>query len=251
MRLPCTGSTAIARTLIDHYGGKKILHKHAIYYEFMHAFRRQHLDYFVIGGVRSPLETRITEYSKLERNHKQRFSSGARRQWWSVTKRHLAKFEDVQGGMDFSSFFLKYQTRPFHNFYLLGHDHFNATIRHEALQRDFEHAMNTAGIDNVVNVPVVNRIEDKRSVDDAYDAVARRRAIKMFGPFMSEWGYEFSSSWKSLLTDSDREQMAANAKKYRRVEYVAEVLSRRFGLSPNGSGRTVQQFRNLMRPIFG
>ena len=103
----------------------------------------------------------------------------------------------------------------------------------------------------MVKIPVVNRLNDKRSVDDAYDPVARRHAIKMFGPFMSEWGYDFNSSWKSLLTESDLQQVAANARKYRRVEYVAELLSRRFGLSPNGSGRTVQQARNLMRPVFG
>jgi hypothetical protein len=246
VEVPNTGCTAIRLTLMKQYGGRPILHKHATYYEFRRAFPGWR-DYYVFGGVRSPLDTTLTQYRKMVYNHKGRFGPDAKRHWWSATRRHRRQFESVQAGMTFPEYLLRFHRAQYHNFYLSGHRHFGGVMRHERFSEDWRRILGEIGVpaNEIRDVPVVNATEGKGHISDAYTRDVRGHAMRVFGPFMAEWNYPFPEDWAPEPTT------AWQSSRYRLVEKVADMAGEHLGLSPNGSPAIVQALRNAVRPFIG
>ena len=241
VEVPNTGCTAIGKVLMEHYGGKPILHKHAIYYEFRR-HNRNWRDYKIAGGVRNPLEVILTQYQKFVNNHAGRFNGDSKRQWWSTTQSHWNKFNDVQGGMSFEDYLVKYHRNEYHNFYLLGNQYFDVVVRNENLQQGFEEMMNIVGVKDVAAVPKFNATQSKSSIEDAYSVVAQEHSRRVFGPFMKKWNYSFPSEWN--MSNSNK------SVKFEMVEQTAEFVAR-LGFSPNGSGPMFHRLRSITKRFTG
>ena len=245
IEIPNTGCTAIRETLLEHYEGEAVLHKHATYYEYRRYQAKRYKDFFVFGTVRSPLETICTQYRKLVYDHRERFSRADKRSSWSVTKTHKQMFADVQGGLNFEQFLRKYFRHEYHNFYLTGSKNFDYVIRHEALQQGFDEVMRSVGVGDPVEIPKINQTEGKKNVEDEYAPEVRPHAINIFGPFMKQWGYQFPEQWGVVMPKMSFQY------RYRVLEGLAEIAGKRLGLSPNGSPKVVQSLRELVRPLIG
>lgn len=199
VELPRTGSTAISRELCEHYAGVRILRKHSTYRDFLKVATPEEKNYFVFSGIRSPLDDAVSRYFKLKTNHRQRYTDpGKQKRRWSVVERietrlfHYIEATDI----DFATFFMKFYTVPYNNWATLDHKKFDFVIRFENLQEDFDTALRMIGIQPKRPLPVVNKTGQRESrFRSYYTPQTIKRAKRVFGPFMKQWGYAFPPEW--------------------------------------------------------
>jgi hypothetical protein len=199
VELPRTGSTAVRRELRELYDGSPILHKHSTYDEFRRQARPDELEYFVFSTIRNPLDDAVSRYFKLKTDHRQRFSDITRQRH----RRPLNSFLDQRmyrylatTDADFATFFLHFYRLPFDTWASLDHRRFDYVMRFERLADDFEAVLNRIGIEPLRRLPVRNATgERQRRFEDYYTEPARRRALRVFGPYMRRWGYAFPGDW--------------------------------------------------------
>lgn len=221
VEVPHTATTAISKELCQKYGGTRILHKHANYFEFLKQATRAERRYFVFAGVRNPLDLVYTEYSKYLSNHLGAFTSRDSNGKW-VTDEHAARFTHVQKHQDFPLFLQTFYNAVYHNWFLVGNNRFNSILRFESVQADFEQVLEKLEIQSQGSIPVSNKSKRETDFVDAYNTdEIRQHAARMFGPFMMRWGYQFPTAWninsvpsKSRLAFHTREFVGSCAFRY-------------------------------------
>ena len=193
-----TGSTAISAELCELYGGEKILCKHSRYHEFLKTATPEEKKYFVFSGMRNPMDTLATGYSKLKNDHKGRYTNP--KEWRAngglITNQNLKIFRDIKdNNMSFADYFKKYYKLPYDNWTSVAHRHFDYIIFFENIQEDFAKVLKKLHIQQVRPLPVVNKTTGKENYLKYYTPDIRGRSIFIFGPFMQKWGYEFPKEW--------------------------------------------------------
>ena len=199
VELPRTGSSAVRRELRELYDGVPILHKHSTYDEFRRQASDDERGYFAFSAIRNPLDDAVSRYFKLKTDHHQRFSDVSRQRH----RRPLNSLLDTRmyryiatTDADFSTFFLHFYRMPFDTWASLDHQSFGSVMRFERLADDFDATLRRIGIEPVRPLPWRNATEGKeRDLDTVYTPAARRRARRVFGPYMRRWGYEFPPGW--------------------------------------------------------
>jgi hypothetical protein len=98
---------------------------------------------------------------------------------------------------DFSTFFLHFYRLPYDTWASLDHRQFDFVMHFERLAEDFEQALRRMGLEPVRPLPARN-VTGARERDFAsyYSPAARRRALRVFGPYMRRWGYTFPPDWQ-------------------------------------------------------
>jgi hypothetical protein len=200
VELPRTGSSAVRRELRELYDGVPILHKHSTYDEFRRQASADERQYFVFSAIRNPLDDAVSRYFKIKTDQRQRFSdvSRQRHQRPLNTMLDARMFRYVaRTGADFSDFFLHFYRLPFDTWASLDHRRFDHVMRFEHLADDFAAVLRRIGIEPVRPLPSRNATgERERSFASYYTPPARRRARRVFGPYMRRWGYEFPADWE-------------------------------------------------------
>ncbi len=157
----------------------------------------------MFSGVRHPLDQVVSQYAKLRSDHKGKFSklSDKRRarglhfviHWWF--ERRKFRFVALKSA-DFDDYFRRFYRLPYSDWSLLSHREFNALIRFENLIEDFEMVLKALNIHPIRELPIRNRSMDKGAWEDYFQKPdTRTRAVRLFGPFMSYWNYEFPIEW--------------------------------------------------------
>lgn len=245
VEVPNTASTAIAGELSKFYGGERVLHKHATYGEFLRTPEARSGRYFVFSTVRHPLDAVLTVYFKLRSNHRGRFTNPRLRDTPSVTASHIEQFEFAQGGAEFPEYFRKYRTSVYNNYYLLLHDRFDYVMRFERLQEDFSEVLRRVGVEQVRPIPMLNKTGGKTgSFWDYYSPDIRAQAMRLYWPYMRQWGYEFPSEWGPPRTDWISEL------KFRSTRSLGTFLNRTAGLGPNTRSPWAVSVRDGLRRIW-
>jgi hypothetical protein len=194
LQLPHSGSTAVGDELVSQYDGAKILEKHSNYLEFLRAATPDERRYFVFSTLRNPLDEAVTRYFRYKTNHRDSFTNPAWRAengGW-VTAEDLSLYRWVQEAKpSFPEFVRRVFTVPYDNWSCLSHHRLDYIIRVEALAQGFSEVLKRLGIDPKRELPVVNRTPEK-STDflSYYTPEMRPDAVRIFGPFMREWGYD-------------------------------------------------------------
>ena len=200
LELPRTGSTTIGRELYKIYDGNRILFKHSTYRDFLKIASPEEKNYFVFSCIRNPLDDAVSRYFKLKINHRERYTDPAK-----VARRRKNVVERIEDRLynyiqkndaDFPTFFKKFYTIPYNDWSALEHDRFDFIIRFENLEDDFATALELIGIEQQRPLPTLNKTGQRR--DDYlsyYTPPTIKRARRVFGPYMKQWGYEFPSSW--------------------------------------------------------
>lgn len=222
IELPRTGSTAVEKELIATYGGVRILKKHSTYEDFLKFASDQQRGYFAFSSIRNPLDDAVSRYMKIKTDHNKRYSDPVRRKV-RVGNRGSATFKEsglsargvkpesrsliervenrhfkwIQGrDASFAEYFLRFYHLPHDTWARLSHHDLDFLIRFESLEEDFEKALQLIGLEKMRPLPVKNPTSGKRrSFEDFYTPETHDRAVRVFGPYMRTWGYDFPRSW--------------------------------------------------------
>ncbi|HYK45568.1 MAG TPA: sulfotransferase family 2 domain-containing protein [Parafilimonas sp.] len=198
-----TGSTSISNELCEFYDGKRILRKHSRYHEFLKTATEEQKKYFVFSGIRNPMDTVISVYSKFANNHKGKYTDP--QQWRKnggyVKDKRLQLFSDIKNAhLTFQEYFLKYYKVPYDRWSRLDHEKFDYIIRYENIQNDFRTVLQKLNIEPVRDLPTLNKTEGKQDYTNYYTPDIQKRAVFVFGPFMDKWGYSFPDDWNVKRT---------------------------------------------------
>ncbi len=209
---PWTGTTSISRVLIDNYGGKKILFRHASHLDFLKIATKKEKSYFVFSSIRNPLDIMVSNYFKYKTDHGGRYSGlkNSRSYDHYIYYHRLKRFEFVTKSKSFSEYFLKYYKTTLNSWVSLSSSCCDYIIRFENIDDDFNRALKMIGISDPKPLPRKNVTSYRdRDFSTYYSPEAIDRAKKVFGLYMKKVGYEFPKNWgDSKITW--REQMQFN-----------------------------------------
>jgi hypothetical protein len=199
IQFPHTGCTAVGRELVDHYGGRPVLTKHAAYHDFLRWRGPAARDYFAFSAIRNPLDEIVSFYFKLKTDHRGDYSNPDNHTenggWVNPRlRRHFRFIHDAQAG--FIDYVARFHPLPYVNWSVLAHKRLDAVMRYERLQDDFAAVLTSLGLQQVRPLPLVNPTR-KGAVHplQALNAEERRRLQWIFGPMMRYWGYAWPEGW--------------------------------------------------------
>ena len=198
VELPNTASTAIHTELCENYEGISILHKHALYSEFLRIANAEQKKYFVFSGIRNPLDVAVTLYVKYKTDHKGVFTDPEKlKSYARFPQAALRRYSFVTAtDADFPTFLIKFYRFPYDNWSRLSHKKFDFIIRFENLLDDFTKALVLIGVKQKRPLPLINPTDGKAAdFLSYYTPEIRDHARRTFGPFMKTWGYTFPPEW--------------------------------------------------------
>lgn len=201
IELPRTGSTAVRQELIENYEGIKILHRHSTYFEFLRICSSEEKKYFVFSCIRNPLDVAVSLYFQLKTNHNEKYTDPEMLKYRkSIVERiQNLMFNYVQhSNADFQTFFLRFYIVSYNNWASISDPYYDFVMRFENLQEDFSKALRMIGIEPKTSLPAKNvtAIREKDFLS-YYTPPTIRRAKRVFGPFMKQWGYQFPPEWNN------------------------------------------------------
>ncbi|MBL1431945.1 MAG: hypothetical protein COC09_04195 [Gammaproteobacteria bacterium] len=198
IELPRTGSTAIAKELIELYAGTSILHKHARYDQFLKMASTEQKKYFVFSNIRNPMDEGVSLYLKYFTNHKSKFTEEKPFRNYNVIDRfrEMKKFNSIKNkGMSFQEYFRKYKKLPYSNQSLLYHKKFDYIIKYEDLVENFNEVLLKIGISPKRDLPLINPTEGKKKYFYDYYKGIVGDAKWVYGPYMDYWNYSWPNEW--------------------------------------------------------
>lgn len=231
IEIPHTGSHSITQELLEHFPCERILRKHANLSQFYGQASKAEREYFKFATVRNPLDTAVTDYCKLEGNHKGQYTNphALLVNGGHVTDDHLAQFNYIHDNQaDFGAFMRKFRNKIYHNWFLLGAERMDFVIQFENLQADYKTALQKIGVDLPRELPHVNPTKKKRKhFTEFYTEETRDMIVANYGPFMQKWGYDFPEDW------GHRKIPAWNKLRFELLERAVGGVSRYFTLDPD------------------
>jgi len=240
---PFTGSTAIADELVETYGGEPVLEKHAQFSEYRAAHGNPR-GYFVFASNRNPLDQAVSEFVKLQNNHKGQFTRPElfARNGGYLRDATLEEFAWVQEqGAEFSEYFQRYKNKLFNNWFLLGHHRFNYVMNFEDIVGEFDRVLRLIGIEPVRPLPHRNPTKDKKLFTEYYPPETWEQAFRCYGPYMDKWGFSFPPGWgKPKIPLGARLRFAA-------LDGGVGGVARFVNLSPKS--KTVQRIKHALQAM--
>jgi hypothetical protein len=196
IQTPMTGSSAVAKELVEKYEGRAILSKHAVYSTFLANANNEQRKYFVFSGVRHPLDKMVSNYQKMLNNHNERFTQklnkDPRKAIFQIRDR--VKYRRVKRGWSFENFLQ--HAKVYDEVSSLDHDKFHFVMKFETLESDFEKVLTQLEIPLVRKLPKFNSTDQKGNYLEFYNTdKIRRIAVKKIGPFLENSEYCFPEDW--------------------------------------------------------
>lgn len=217
IEVPHTGSSALSKELREKYDGQEILYKHANYHEFLKVATPQQKKYFVFAGVRNPLEEVVSDYNKYLTNNDNSYTDPKlliKNGGW-VSERKVELYKMVQANKDFGQFLRASHKTVFTSNANVNKKHCDYILKLETIDDDLTNILKELGVKKARPLPVVNKTKRKGTYKDYYKGDSINYAVKIFGPFMEEWGYELPKEWSG-----------AKVKPYDRMLYKLAKLGR-------------------------
>jgi hypothetical protein len=197
VEIPHTASTAISRELCEYYNGEEILNK-----DFLKNASEEEKSFFVVAGIRNPLDIIVTRYFKRKTDHEGFFSSPEhwQRNGGHVSDKALSEFRFIhERNADYPAYFKQFFRYPWDSWGCPSPDDFDFVIRYENLQNDFARFLKTLNIQQVRPLPQTNKTAGKETDFWSYYPVGiRKQAIWCFGPYLDLWGYNFPADWGNV-----------------------------------------------------
>lgn len=196
-QIPRTGSTAIAKALVEYYGSEQRDHKHSNYEHFLLSANNEEIDYFKFAGIRNPLDSILSQYLKMKNDKDGKFARGTFGSGKPISKGALTKYRFIKDNhATFEDYFLEFVSKDFykpHQEVTLSNMDF--VIRFEKLQEDFNRLMNLLNVPRI-EIPLVNATKNRDSnFIKYYNAKMIPIAIKTLGPVMNKYNFNFPEEW--------------------------------------------------------
>jgi hypothetical protein len=202
VEFPQTGSSTVAKELMSNYDGKRILFKHAQYHEFIKQATEDEKSYYSFSAIRNPMDVVVSTYFKTLTDHDGFLNNRVKHGKWlrriaMPLKRKLTGKDVIKNNRTFEEYFMKYYKLPYSAWSIMDHKKLDRVMRFEHLADDFAEAVKEMGVGLIRPLPVFNRTDkkEKHFTDYFESARAKACAVKVFWPYMSEWGYEFPKLW--------------------------------------------------------
>jgi hypothetical protein len=221
IEVPQTASSALAAELVENYAGRRIFRKHTDYLAFHRTATNAEREYRVLATVRNPLDIVVSKFIKARDDHRNSYGSNARGVPWGYRFRPEAReFAFIaRHGADFGKYLRKFYPRVYNGRACLLPPQAHV-LRYEQLNSDFAAWLHSIGLDLVRPLPHRHATEGKgRDYSEWYDADLREHAVRVFGPYMRHWGYEFPANWPESAPSWARDSL-----------FKADSLVRRFYL---------------------
>jgi hypothetical protein len=247
VEVPQTASTTLAAELIEHYGGRRIFRKHTDYFEFLRSASSEERGYRVLATVRNPLDIVVSKFVKARDDHRNRYAlkreGGAP---WGNRFRPEARERAfiTRHGSDFDAYVRKFYRRIYNSRACLLPDHADV-LRFERLNEDFAEWLRALHLRLVRPLPRRHSTSGRdRDFTAWYQGELRGHAVRVFGPYMRRWGYEFPPGWPHAARSAGaelrfREDTALRKFYFRKVHYgwvMPRARRERRPLSPHGDG---------------
>jgi len=199
-----TGSSSLGEELKRHYDGRDLLWKHAQLRDFEKVATPEQRQYFVIAGVRNPLDRMVTVYlrmkgesfQKLENDVRQAQAAGAVFKADNLARQIEKRRIIQQENLTFSEYFLRFlkgdEWREHKKLRLEAADF---VCRYENLQEDFARLLGMMGVDPVRAVPNLNPTPEKDDFLSYYPPEIWRDVIRYTYRSMSALGYAYPGGW--------------------------------------------------------
>jgi len=200
LQFPQAASTAIARELVEHYEGRRILRKHSNYRHFERWAGSSAGEFFTFSSIRNPLEKQVSLYHKFRSNHQGHFTNPGswRRNGGWISNRELRRYRYItERDARFEDFFRRYFWLPFVDWSVLAHKELDFIIRYESIQEDFSRALDALGLQQIRPLPRGNPSKKKGDPDPSslYPDAMRRRGCWVLGPMLEYWDYPVPPGW--------------------------------------------------------
>lgn len=219
VQLPQTACTAVQNELIEHYGGEKILFKHALYSDFLAQATGDEKTYFTFSSLRNPLDIAVSKFFKYRTDHVGAYSEQRLKKFGRLHK-YVLWYTDrrryrfiTERDASFEDFFRRFYKLPYASWAILDHHRFDYLIRYENLQEDFREVIHRIGVEPVRDLPAGNVTGQKsRDFWSYYDSPElRARARRLFSRYMEEWGYEWPGEFLTYPAGSKAAYRAVSA----------------------------------------
>ena len=203
IQTPMTGSSAVAKELVENYEGRAILSKHAVYSTFLANANSEQRNYFVFSGIRHPLDKMVSNYQKMLNNHNDRFTqklnADPRKAIFQIRDR--VRYRRVKKGWNYEQFLQ--HSKVYDEVSSLYHHKLNYVMKFETLEDDFEKVLSQLGISLVRRLPKFNSTKQKKDFLEFYDSEKTRKlAVKKMGPFLENSEYSFPDDWGTCRTSN-------------------------------------------------
>ncbi len=200
-----TGSSSLGEELKGFYDGRDVLWKHAQLSDFEKTATPEQKKYFVIAGVRNPLDRMVTIYlrmkiesfQKLENDIRQAQAAGASFKADNLTKQIEKRRFIQERKLTFSEYFnLFLKGGEWREHKKLCLEQADYVCRHENLQEDFARLLEKLGIDQIRPVPNLNPTPEKKNdFLSYYPPEIWKDVIRYTHRSMSVLGYAYPSAW--------------------------------------------------------
>lgn len=206
IEVPQTASSALAAELIENYQGRRILRKHTDYSEFCRSASGDERNYAVLATVRNPLDIVVSKFTKARDDHLARFgvTKQAGSPWGYRFRPEAREFAFIaKHGPDFPAYVRKFYPRIYNSRACLLPEHARV-LRYENLNAELSDWLASVGSSLVRPLPWRHATGGRdRDFAASYTGDLRNHAIRVFGPYMRRWGYEFPADWHVGSTASD------------------------------------------------
>ena len=197
VQIPHTGSTGIGRRLVEDHGGREVLCKHSYLDELKARYPREYRDYFIVGGVRNPMDDKVSSFFKMKSDHLGLYSGNLKDEKAIASGRRGRKLRRtiVENDMSFSESFVKSVRFVYWNPISILQDRYDLVSRFENIQTGMQRVMQEVGAPALTlrkNNPTAGRDRDYSTY---YDHAAQVHARRIFSPFVHEWDYDFPNGW--------------------------------------------------------
>lgn len=210
IEFPLTGSTSVSKALVENYGGERILHKHASYFDFKKIATEKENQYFIFSCIRNPLDQAVSHYFKYKNDHKGRYSGLIKSRGFRhyIYRYQIKRFNYVANSASFDEYFLKFYKWPYNSWSTISHPYCDYVMRFKDLNTSYMEALKRIGIEAPLPLPKANKTSKKSSsFISYYSPKSIIRAKKVYSIYMSLIGYDFPKEWGDVkITMTDRMQ---------------------------------------------
>jgi hypothetical protein len=198
IEVPQTASSALADELVENYGGRRILRKHTDYSEFLRSASDIERSYAVMATVRNPLDIVVSKFAKARDNHRNSYkpTKTAGAPWGYRFRPEAREYAYIsRHNPDFAAYVKKFFPRVYNGRACLLPDHAHV-LRYERLNDDLEAWLRKIGLKMLRPLPWRHVTSGReRGFSELFEGDLRAHAMRVFGPYMRRWGYEFPQDW--------------------------------------------------------
>jgi hypothetical protein len=176
--LPCSGSSAISKELIENYEGEYVLSKHTNIQTFINQYPESIKGYTIFAVYRNLEDILFSRYNKFKYNHKETYTNPTFRieNGGFVSNKSVAMYNQIQTeNLDFEKFIILISKNMPYDFpFSMNAPYLTHIIHFENLNEGFQDVIEAIGIKLKRPLPIYNKTKSKDSKPPISDKICEK-----------------------------------------------------------------------------